>query len=318
LKKIKVGSRGSLLAMAQAELVVSSLKEKFPSLEIEAVTIKTTGDKIQDSPLSKIGTKSLFTKEIEEALMENKIDLAVHSLKDLPTEIPEVLALGAVTEREDPHDCLISSQGWTLKTLPQGARMGTSSLRRQAQILSLRCDLIVESLRGNLDTRIRKLQQGRFDAIVVAKAGVKRLGKSLSMEGKGLVLKMIPYAEMLPAVGQGSLAIEVRKSDSETGSIVKALNHGVSYAVALCERAFLAALQGGCQVPIGALAEASEGTLFLEGVIVSLQGDKVVRDKTSGHIDRSVDLGDELGKRLLGKGGKEILESIRSHGSKEI
>ena len=312
MKKIRVGTRGSLLALTQAGIVVSALRERFPDIQVETLEIKTTGDAVLDRPLTQIGSKGLFTKEIEEALIEGRIDLAVHSLKDLSAEIPGPLVLGAVTRREDPRDCLISKKAWSLKTLPRGATVGTGSLRRRAQVLSLRPDLKVEDLRGNLDTRIRKLLEDRFDAIVAARAGLNRLEKSLPAECKSLSFKTIPRSEMLPAVGQGFLGIEIRKGDPETEQLVRILDHQASHQTALCERAFLAELQGGCQVPIGVWTEVKGGKLSLEGLIASIDGGKVVLDKISGGLERGPDLGKELGKKLLGMGGKQILESIRA------
>lgn len=308
---LRVGTRGSLLALAQTGSVVDAIRGKFPGMTVETVRIKTTGDKIVDSPLFRIGVKSLFTKEIEEAILDKKVDLAVHSLKDLPTEVPPGLAIGAVLEREDPRDCLISSGGWTLRTLPQKARVGTSSLRRQAQILALRPDLQVENLRGNLDTRMRKLEDGVCEAIVLAVCGVGRLNSTFESRGGKFFLNVIPYEEMLPAVGQGSLAIEVRQDDEEVLSIVRDFEHGPSRTAASCERSFLKTLQGGCQIPVGVRSEVRGKNLSVEGLIASLRGEKIVRDNVSGSADSAEALGEDLAIRLLRSGGDRILESIR-------
>lgn len=315
LQIVKVGTRGSALALAQTRSVQLALKKKYPRLQIETAVIKTTGDKIKDVPLSQIGMKALFIKEIEDSLLRGEIDFAVHSLKDLPTEVPDGLGLGAVMKREDPHDCLISYGNYSLKTLPRHARVGTSSLRRKAQILSLRPDLQVESLRGNLDTRIQKLQQKSYDAIVVAWAGVKRLkaARRFKLSPRGEIkISKIPFAEMLPAVGQGSLAIEIRENDPAVESLVRALQHRPSYLRAVCERAFLRTLQGGCQVPVGVISELKGKKIILEGMIADLTGRQVIRKKLSMQADQAEELGNQLALQLLNAGGEKILDGIRS------
>lgn len=305
LNVLKVGTRGSALALVQTEGAAAALLKIFPDLLIETVRIKTTGDKILDAPLSKIGAKSLFTKEIEEALLDGKIDLAVHSLKDLPTEVPSGLEIGAVLEREDPRDCLVANKRMSLEDLPKGAKVGTSSLRRAAQILALRPDIRVENLRGNLDTRLKKIEEGAFDAIVVAQAGLTRLNAKVTASP-------IPFEEMLPAVGQGFVAIEIRSDDARTKKIVEPLNDGQAQIAALCERAFLRTLEGGCQVPIGALAIVEGPQIRLEGLISSLDGKIRYRDKIAGAAKDCEQVGINLAKKLLSKGGDKILESIRS------
>ncbi|MGC8853147.1 MAG: hydroxymethylbilane synthase, partial [Hydrogenobacter sp.] len=237
--KLRIGTRKSKLALWQANFIKEKLEKK--GHQVELVLITTSGDKIQDVPLAKIGGKGLFVKEIEEALMRKEIDLAVHSLKDVPMALPEGLTIGAITERENPFDVLISSKGIPFEELPQDAKIGTSSLRRQVQVKRRRRDLRVENLRGNVDTRIRKLQEGLYDAIILAYAGVKRMG----MEDK--ITQVLE--DFIPAVGQGSLAIEIREDDQDVWQVVKELDHPESRARAECERAFLRELQGGCQVP---------------------------------------------------------------------
>jgi len=304
LNILKIGTRGSALALAQTEEVARALHNIFPDLSVEIFRIKTTGDKILDAPLSKIGTKSLFTKEIEDALLEGQIDLAVHSLKDLPTEIPEGLEIGAVLKRLDPRDCLVAEKRISLKDLPKGARVGTSSLRRAAQILALRPDIRIENLRGNLDTSLKKIAEGDFDAIVVAQAGLTRLNAQVTANS-------ISFEEMLPAVGQGFIAIEVRSNDLRTQEIIQSLNDRQAQIEALCERAFLRALEGGCQVPIGALARVEGSKIFLEGLISSLDGKITYRDKIEGAAKDCEQVGINLAKKLLSMGGEKVLEAIR-------
>lgn len=298
-----IGSRGSKLALTQTGLVKGILEKNFPRLAVEVKIIKTTGDKILDTPLSKIGDKGLFTKELEEALLRGEIDLAVHSMKDLPTEIPRGLMIGAVTKREDACDVLVSATGYTVKTLPRGAKIGTSSLRRRAQILSLRPDIEPIDLRGNLDTRLKKLGSGLYDAIILAYAGIKRLGLNLTMS-------KIPFDEMLPQAGQGALGIEIRKNDSKARNLVKILDDSDSYLAIEAERSLLAGLGGGCQVPIGVYAQIGGDKITIRAGVFSLDGRRVIRDEASGDKKDAVLLGRQLADRLLGKGAKEILHSV--------
>lgn len=303
IKRLVIGSRGSKLALTQTGLVKGVLENNFPRLAVEVKIIKTTGDKILDTPLSKIGDKGLFTKELEEALLRGEIDLAVHSMKDLPTEIPRGLMIGAVTKREDACDVLVSATGYTVKTLPRGAKIGTSSLRRRAQILSLRPDLVTEDLRGNLDTRLKKLGSDLYDAIILAYAGIKRLGLNLTMS-------KIPFDEMLPQAGQGALGIEIRKNDSKARNLVKILDDSDSYLAIEAERSLLAGLGGGCQVPIGVYAQIGGDKITIRAGVFSLDGRRVIRDEASGDKKDAVLLGRQLADRLLGKGAKEILHSV--------
>jgi hydroxymethylbilane synthase len=293
-----IASRGSQLALWQARWVEAQLAALGRESRIEI--IKTTGDKITDVPLSRVGTKGLFTKEIEEALLEGRADLAVHSLKDLPTGLPPGLALAAVPEREDPSDALV---GRRLADLPHGARVGTSSLRRSAQLRRLRPDLVIESVRGNLDTRLRKLDEGQFDAILLAAAGLKRLGWSAR------IAEALPPEVMCSAVGQGALAIETR-AEGEALEICRALNHTPTRAAVEAERGLLLALGGGCQVPIGAHATVANGTVRLIGVVASPDGAELVRGERRGAESEAANIGRALGEELLSRGARRILEAI--------
>ncbi len=297
---LRIGTRKSKLALWQANFVKERLEERGYRVELQLIT--TTGDKILDSPLAKIGGKGLFVKEIEEALLRKEIDLAVHSLKDVPMVLPEGLTLGAITERENPFDVLLSKENKRLEDLPEGAVVGTSSLRRQVQIKRRRPDLRVEILRGNVDTRIRKMEEGRYDAIVLAYAGVKRMG----LEGRiSQVLE-----DFIPAVGQGSLAIEIREEDERVREIVSFLDHRESRLRAECERAFLRELQGGCQVPIGAYAWIEGDTLKLKAFISDLKGERFIEGYEEGKKEEAQEIGRRLAKRLLEKGGREILNFL--------
>jgi len=297
---LRLGTRKSKLALWQANFV----KERLESFgcKVELVLITTTGDKILDAPLAKIGGKGLFVKEIEEALLRGEIDLAVHSLKDVPMIIPKGLTLSAITKRENPYDVLISRDGHTLEELPPGAVVGTSSLRRQVQIKRRRRDLKVEVLRGNVDTRIRKLEEGRYSAIVLAYAGVKRMGFE---ERITQVLE-----DFIPAVGQGSLAIETREDDKRVQEMVRKLNHEESYKRAMCERAFLRELEGGCQVPIGAFAWIEGDKMVIKGFISDLEGERFIEGMEVGDVQEAEDVGKRLAKKLLDNGGREILKEI--------
>jgi len=297
---LRLGTRKSKLALWQANFV----KEKLEALgcKVELVPITTTGDKILDAPLAKIGGKGLFVKEIENALLAGEIDLAVHSLKDVPMIIPEGLTLSAITEREEPYDVLISRNGNKLEELPSGAVVGTSSLRRQVQIKRRRRDLKVEILRGNVDTRLRKLKEGLYDAIVLAYAGVKRMGLS------GEISQVLE--DFIPAVGQGSLAIETRAEDERVINFVKVLNHEESWLRAVCERAFLRELQGGCQVPIGAYAWIEEDRIKIKGFISDLEGERFLEGYEEAGLQEAEEVGKRLAQRLLREGGEEILKEI--------
>jgi len=302
--EIRIGTRGSQLALYQANWVKDRLTEVHPHLRVTLDKIKTTGDKIQDAPLSKIGGKGLFVKEIEEALIQRRIDLAVHSIKDVPAEFPEGLHLAAITKREDPRDVLISRDGRLLKDLPRGAEIGTSSLRRQAQILHFRNDLKMIPLRGNLDTRLRKLETMNLDGIILALAGVKRLG----FEGR--VTEVLPFEISLPAIGQGALGIETRMDDREVEGRIPFLNDRASAICVSGERAFLKRLEGGCQVPIAAYGEISGPILRLEGMVGTVDGRTLIRHRLEGPVEEAEALGVKLAEILLKEGAKEILDEV--------
>jgi len=304
-KKVIIGSRGSKLALIQTNWVISELKRLNPKVEFQIEKISTKGDKITDAPLSRLGGVGLFTKELEVALIKGKIDIAVHSAKDVPTEIHEGLIIGATPKREDPHDVLISSNNASLEKLPDNARIGTSSLRRKAQLLAFRSDFKILDLRGNLDTRLKKLETDDMDAIVVAHAGLLRMNYT------GQISQIIPFDIMLPAVGQGSLFIEIRKDDARIEKIVSGINDSQTRVAVEAERSLLAKLQGGCQTPIGAYAQTQGKEICLEAIICTLDGDHAIRDKHSGPVKQAVKIGEELAQRLLENGGKRILHEIR-------
>jgi len=303
-QELRIGTRGSQLALFQANWVKDQLVQTHPDLKVTLIKIKTTGDKIQDAPLAKIGGKGLFVKEIEEALLQKKIDLAVHSIKDVPTEFPKGLHLPVITKREDPRDVFISKDGRTLKDLPPGAKIGTSSLRRQAQLLHFRSDFELIPLRGNLDTRLKKLKTLNLDGIVLALAGVKRLG----LEER--ITEIIPTDISLPAIGQGALGIETRMDDKKVEGQIRFLNDRDSSIAVTAERAFLKKLEGGCQVPIAAYARTFGATLQIDGLVGTIDGRRLIRHHVEGPIEKAGSLGIELAEILLGKGAKEILDEV--------
>lgn len=304
-RRVVVGTRGSALALEQTGIVVSALKKRWPDHRFEVVKIKTIGDKILDVALAKIGDKGLFTKELEIALLNKEIDLAVHSMKDVPTVLPEGLVIGAVLPREYPGDVLVSLTGTVLDFLPPRARVGTSSLRRQAQLKNYRPDLIITPVRGNVPTRLNRLKSGDFDAIVLAWAGLARLGL------ESYVTQRLPYSICLPAVSQGAIGIEVRAGDPEIERIIGVLDDAGSRAQVFAERAFMRRLEGGCQVPVGALASTADEELTIEGVVCDLEGQRLVRGAESGSVFQAEDVGVRLAEKLLNMGAEEILESIR-------
>ena len=304
-RTLKIGTRGSKLALWQANWVKSALEVKHPSLSIKLVTIKTTGDKILDVPLAKVGGKGLFVKEIEDALLNEKIDIAVHSMKDMPAEIPKGLCIGAIPERETPQDVLISKNNTPLLKLEPGARVGTSSLRRMAQLLHARPDLKVLPLRGNLDTRLKKLKTKDFDAIILAAAGVKRLG----LENR--ITEYLDEKIMLPAVGQGALCIEVRLNDPKVGPIIDALEHPQTRSIITGERAFLNRLEGGCQVPIAAHGKIESDTFVLSGLVATIDGRTIIRETLTGPETSSESIGIELAERLVSMGAEEIIKTLK-------
>lgn len=300
MARLRIGSRGSQLALWQANHISALLRERNHEVEIEI--IKTTGDKITDVALAKVGTKGMFTKEIEEALAEGRVDLAVHSLKDLPTEVPPGFEIAAITKRENPRDVFCSRKHANIDDLPRGARVGTSSLRRQAQLKALRPDLDIHPLRGNVDTRLRKLEAGEYDAIILAAAGLNRLGKT------ELVRQVIPAEVMCPAAGQGALAVEIRAGDGVTRQHLGFLDDAAARAATTCERALLNKLGGGCQVPIGAFAEVRHEHLHLEAIVANPDGSSLLRESRDGHDPRQ--LGESVGETLLRRGGEAILEAV--------
>lgn len=303
-KHIKIGTRGSLLATTQSTWVKNQIEAEHPGVSVELVTIVTKGDKILDVPLAKVGGKGLFVKEIEEALLRREVDLAVHSMKDVPSELPDELHLGIIPLRENPHDAFISNDYAELAELPRGATVGTSSLRRRAQLAALRPDLEIVDLRGNLDTRLRKLDEGQFQAIILAAAGLNRLGMSSRATG------YFEAKEMLPAVGQGALGIELRKDDAELLAGLAFLNDTDTSVAVKAERAFLYRLEGGCQVPIGAFAEVKGGQVVLTGLVASVDGQVVLKDSITGPGEEARELGTMLANKLLDLGGREILAEV--------
>ena len=303
-KSIVIGTRGSKLALWQAEHIASRIRERFPAIEVTLKKIVTTGDKILDVPLAKIGGKGLFTKELENAMLSGDIDLAVHSLKDMPTELPEGLMLAAITTRADASDAFVSLGYKSLDELPQGAKVGTSSLRRRAQILKYRSDLETVDLRGNLDTRIKKLENKEMDAIILATAGLKRLGL------EQYITQILPAAICLPAVGQGALAIETRQDDAEVLSVLEFLNDNDTIAAVTAERAYLREVQGGCQVPVGVHGEVNGDQLLLEATILKIDGTREVREQICGSCSEAEALGIKLAQQMLAAGGKEILDEL--------
>lgn len=304
MMSVRIGTRGSRLALAQCQWVIDRIAAHHPHLKVELVTIKTSGDRIIDRPLSDIGGKGLFVKEIEEALLERHIDVAVHSLKDMPAELPDDLTLGVIPEREDPRDVMISKGNLFLEDLPQCAYIGTSSLRRSAQLLHYRSDLEVIPLRGNLDTRLRKLDTTDLQAIILAAAGLRRIGF------KGRITQFFSYDLMLPAIGQGALGLELRRDDQKVGDIVAGLDHYPTRAAVEAERSFLKELRGGCELPVAGFARLKDGALFLDALVANLDGSTVVRDDIVGPPEAAEELGVIVAQKLLHAGAQEILDEI--------
>ncbi|MFZ3062634.1 MAG: hydroxymethylbilane synthase [Actinomycetota bacterium] len=304
-RQIVIGTRGSRLALWQANFVAEAIKSKNRGYGVSLKKIKTTGDKILDSPLAKIGDKGLFVKEIEHVLARGEVDLAVHSMKDLPTDIPADLTIAAVTKREDPFDALISREGTRLKDLRPGAVIGTSSLRRRAQLLAYRPDLTFVDLRGNVDTRVRKMYEQNLDAIILSGVGLIRLGWG------DRITERISYDVMVPGVGQGAIAIEARRDDQEILELASLLNDSTTERAVLAERALLRRLEGGCQVPLGALAVIEDHKLVLEAAVASVDGSELIRDSMEGEPEQPEELGIRLAEKLLERGADIILEEIR-------
>lgn len=302
---VRIGTRASKLALEQSRWVKGQIEKNHPEVRVELVRITTSGDRIQDAPLSAIGGKGLFVKEIEEALLQGRVDLAVHSMKDVPSALPPGLFLAVFPERENPADALISRDGSGLTRLPPGATVGTSSLRRGAQILRLRPDLRLVPLRGNVDTRLRKLDAGEVHAIVLAMAGLRRLGLAHR------ITQALPATQVLPAIGQGALGLEARVGDEQILPVIRFLDHKPTRLMVEAERGFLDELQGGCQVPIGGLAELKGDQIHMEGMVAELDGSNVIRDHGQGPSDQSGQVGRILARKILDQGGGPILDRLK-------
>jgi len=310
MKELVIATRGSALALWQANHIKDLLEAEHPGLKVELLKIKTKGDKILDVPLAKVGGKGLFVKEIEEALLDGRAHLAVHSMKDVPTELPEGLEVGIIPEREAATDSLLSVKYDGLKGLPQGALVGTSSLRRQSQLATLRPDLEIRSLRGNLDTRVRKLLDGEFDAIVVATAGLNRLGLSAPKQ------EVLGPPDFLPAVAQGALGIEFATRDTEVADLLKFLDHAPTKIQVQAERGFLTGLDGGCQVPIAAWSRLEGDTVRLTGFVADVDGSRPIRMEAEGSADQAWEVGTALAEKVLAAGGKVILDEVYARESR--
>ena len=306
-KQIRIGTRSSALALWQAEWVKSELEKQYPGMVVSLTKIKTTGDKILDVPLAQVGGKGLFVKEIEEAMLSDEIDIAVHSMKDVPTLFPDGLHLGTITKREDPRDALLSNRNLSFNDLPKGAKVGTSSLRRQAQLLHARPDFVIHQLRGNVDTRLRKLNEGLFDAIILAAAGVRRLGLAEH------VTEYLDTELSLPAIGQGALGIECRSDDRELNDLISFFNHQDTRTCVIGERALLRRLEGGCQVPIACHGRMQSGTLLLIGLVGSIDGKRIIKDSIEGAPEKAEKLGKTLAEKLLSQGADVILREVYGH-----
>ena len=304
---IRIGTRSSALALWQSEFVKGLLLEAYPDIEVELVHMSTKGDRILERPLAEIGGKGLFTEELEAAMLSGEVDLAVHSLKDMPTELPKGLILGAITKRENPFDAFVSNNYEALVELPKGAIVGTSSLRREAQLLALRPDLDIRMLRGNVQTRLRKLDEGEYDAIILAAAGLNRLGLEERIKA------LFSLHDMIPAVGQGAVAIECVDTEEMRAFLAPLVDMKTTLAVT-AERAFLARLQGGCQVPIGVHATVEEGTISMEGFLSTLDGKQVIREEITGEGTNPELLGVTLAETLLAAGGTEIIHELIKEG----
>ena len=302
---LRLGTRGSALALAQSRQMAARIREKNPGLEIEEVIIRTRGDEILDAALHEVGGKGLFVKEIEDQLLNGDIDVAVHSLKDLPGDLPDGLRLGAVPEREEPWDVLVSRGGESIRGLPSGSRVGTSSLRRQAQLRRYRSDLEIVDLRGNVDTRLRKVVEGEVAGAILAAAGLNRLGHG------GRATESLAPEIMLPAVGQGALGIETREGDAATAELLAPLDHEPTRQAVTAERVVMAVMEGGCQVPLAAFAEFRGGGLRVRGLVASLDGKRLVEAEEEAAPDEAAAAGEKVARRLLESGGEEILREIR-------
>ena len=304
ISKLRIATRKSALAMWQAEHIKARLEALHPELEVELLGMSTKGDKILDVPLAKVGGKGLFVKELEAAMLENRADIAVHSMKDVPMEFPEGLGLAVISEREDPTDAFVSNQYANLDELPAGAVVGTSSLRRRCQISETRPDLKIEWLRGNVNTRLAKLDNSEYDAIILASSGLKRLGFH------DRIKSTIPDTVSLPAAGQGALGIECRLADQDVIELLKPLIHTPTQVCVTAERAMNRRLEGGCQVPIGGYATLEGDQLYVRGLVGEPDGSRIIRDEVRGTADQAEQLGIQLAEALLAQGAGEILESV--------
>jgi len=302
--RLKIGTRGSALAVTQSEWIKNRIVSRHPDISVELVRIRTKGDKIIDSPLSKIGGKGLFVKEIEDALLRKEVDLAVHSIKDVPAELPEGLCLAVFPEREDPRDVFISKEYASLSDLPEGASIGTGSLRRSSQLMHIRPDIHIVQLRGNVDTRLKKLESGAMQAIILAAAGMNRLG--LSAE----ITEHLSTEALMPAIGQGALGLETREDDDRTLEILSFLNHRPTELAVRAERSFLKRLEGGCQVPIAGFGIVEGGNIILKGMVAELDGSRIIRDEIKVPDSEAEELGFALAERLLGAGAARILAGV--------
>lgn len=302
-KNIKIGTRKSLLALAQSNGIKAQIEGQYSEVSVELLKIVTKGDKILDVPLAKVGGKGLFVKELEESMLNHEADMAVHSMKDVPAELPEGLVLGIVTKREDPRDAFISNNYKSLQDLPLGAKVGTSSLRRRSQLAIMRPDLIIEDLRGNLDTRLKKLDEGHYDAIILAAAGLNRLKLDRATS-------YFETSDMLPAVGQGAVGIELRRDDQELLAGLMFLDHRDTKVAVTAERAFLLRLEGGCQVPIAGFCQVDGDTITLTGLVASVDGTQVIKKIATGPADKAEAIGVGLAEEILALGGRAILEEV--------
>lgn len=310
MRDLVIGSRGSALALWQTHRVEAMLRQLYPSIAIRVEIIHTKGDKILDVALSRIGDRALFTKELEQALLDGTIDLAVHSLKDMPTQLPDGLTLGAISERHGPQDALVAAAGQTLETLPHGATVATSSLRRRAQLLAMRPDLRIVDVRGNVQTRLDRRRENGWEGMILAFAGLDRLG--LADE----IAQIIPTSVMLPAVGQGALAIETRLGDDELIAMLAPIDHADTRDCTTAERALLRSLEGGCQVPIAAHATLDGRTLSIDALVAALDGSTVIRRSIAGDRARPDVLGERLAADLLDAGAAEVLATVRAMGER--
>jgi hydroxymethylbilane synthase len=314
LTTLRLASRGSTLALWQATHVQALLRSLHTGLDVEIEILHTTGDIITDVPLAMIGDKGLFTKEVDAAVLDGRTHAAVHSFKDVPTKLPDGITLAAVMQREDPRDAYLPAPGRprTLAELPAGSRIGTSSLRRRAILLSQRPDLVIEDLRGNLNTRFRKLEDGEYDAVILALAGVRRFGREAD------VGEILDPPQWLPAAGQGALAIVCRSDDHATQERIRPLNDDATRAATAAERAFLARLEGGCQIPIGALARVNDSSIALRGLVASLDGRTVIRGSIEGSAADAATVGEQLAQKLIEQGADAVLREVRSMSPRDV